>query len=240
VEVIKTIHPDDHMWITSAGNYFVVGESGLMCVRRANELVFGSPVRRILDLPCGHGRVARYLRAFFPDASMSFCDVDRAGVDFCCQTFGGTPIYSQPELTEVDIGADHDVIWIGSLFTHVDRDRTERWLRYICSHLSERGVMVATFHGPSAIEVLDRYNLWGLTDEQRHRIMASYNASGYGYEPYLNFEGGDYGISITHPSEIVKIAETVPGRILLYSERLWADNHDVLAICRRDRLATWA
>jgi hypothetical protein len=72
VQVIKTIYPADHMWITSADYYFDVGESGLMCVRRANELAFSSPVRRILDLPCGHGRVARYLRAFYPDASMCF------------------------------------------------------------------------------------------------------------------------------------------------------------------------
>ena len=239
MEVIKTIHPDDHMWITSADNYFAVGESGLMCVRRANDFTFSSPVRRILDLPCGHGRVARYLRAWCPDASMSFCDIDRSGVDFCCRTFGGTAIYSQPELTEMDIGTDYDVIWVGSLFTHVERDRTERWLRYLCSRLSERGVMAATFHGPASVEILDRYKLWGLTDEQRRHIMDSYNACGYGYEPYLNF-GADYGISVVRPSEIVKIAETIAGRILFYSERLWADNHDVLAICRKDRLATWA
>jgi hypothetical protein len=177
------------MWITGAESYFDVGKSGLMCVRRANELAFSPSVRRILDLPCGHGRVARYLRACYPDASMSFCDIDRSGVDFCCQTFGGTPVYSQPELTKVDIGADYDIMWVGSLFTHVDRSRTERWLRYLCSHLSERGIMVATFHGPASIEVLDRYQLWGLTDEQQRRVLVSYETSGYGYEPYLNFEG---------------------------------------------------
>ncbi len=226
------------MWLTSADNYFAVGESGLMCVRRANELAFSSPVSRILDLPCGHGRVARYLRAWRPDASMSFCDTDRSGVDFCSEAFGGTPIYSRPELTEVDIGVDYDVIWVGSLFTHIDRSRTERWLRYLCSRLSERGVLVATFHGPAAIQILDRYKLWGLTDDQRRRVVDSYDVTGYGYEPYPNFEG-DYGISVARPSEIVKIAETIPGRVLLYSERLWADHHDVLGVCRRDRLESW-
>jgi len=239
MQVIQTIHPDDQMWITSPEHYFAVGESGLMCVRRANDLAFGSPIKRILDLPCGHGRVSRYLRAYYPDAAMAFCDIDRSGVDFCSEVFGGTPIYSQPELTAVDIGSDYDVIWVGSLFTHVDRERTERWLRYLCSRLSERGVVVATFHGPAALDIQDRYKLWGLTEEQRERIGVSFEASGYGYEPYLFIESGDYGISVSKPEEIIKIAATIPGRVLLYSERLWADNHDVLAMCRRDRLETW-
>ena len=40
-------------------------------------------VARLLDLPCGHGRVMRYLRAAFPRAEITGCDLLRDGVDHC-------------------------------------------------------------------------------------------------------------------------------------------------------------
>src|SRR4051794_26106944 len=65
-------------------HYFGVGRSALECidisVRAAQTNV--SDVKRILDLPCGHGRVLRYLKAAFPEAEITACDIMRDGVDF--------------------------------------------------------------------------------------------------------------------------------------------------------------
>jgi SAM-dependent methyltransferase len=94
--------------------YFSVGESGLKACINAASQSYLSSVRRILDIPCGHGRVARYLRAGFPNAEMFFCEIDKSAADFCPREFGGTAVYSRPELTEIDIPGDLDLIWIGS------------------------------------------------------------------------------------------------------------------------------
>src|SRR5574341_2047568 len=82
VEPSLEIHPDDHMWRTGQDWYFSVGESGLRVIELALRMSLLPEVTSILDLPCGHGRVGRFLRAAFPKAKMYFCDLDRSGVDF--------------------------------------------------------------------------------------------------------------------------------------------------------------
>ena len=60
-------------------------------------------VKRILDLPCGHGRVLRYLSAAFPEAEITACDIMREGVDFCASTFGAIPVYSQDDPQQIPL-----------------------------------------------------------------------------------------------------------------------------------------
>jgi SAM-dependent methyltransferase len=234
LKVSKVVAADDHMWNTGQAWYFTVGESGLKaCINAASQSYLPS-VRRILDIPCGHGRVARYLRAGFPDAAMFFCEIDKSGADFCAREFGGTAVYSRPELTEIDIPGDLDLIWIGSLFTHVDEDRTRRWLRHLASRLAPNGVLVATFHGLLAIT---EQTIRPMIDDAAWRsILEQYGQTGFGYASYTGYELGDYGISVSNPSKIMEIATSIPEtRVLSYSERGWADNHDVLALVKNDR-----
>lgn len=137
-------------------------------------------------------------------------------------------------MTSVDVGSEYDLIWIGSLFTHVDERRTAAWLGHLCRALSRNGVLIATFHGAWGIQVLK-----GFDSATIETAMPAYLQNGYGYVPYDGTP--DYGISISKASKIVGIAECIPKvRILSYTERGWADNHDVLAISGQDRLEPWA
>ena len=63
-----------------------------------------SNLRSILDLPCGHGRVARHLRVRFPGSQLICCDINRDGVDFCQSSYAATGMYSNAEL---DVHFDH-------------------------------------------------------------------------------------------------------------------------------------
>jgi hypothetical protein len=121
----SSLDPRDHMFNTGPDWYWAVGESGLRAVRKALTLADEPAVRRVLDLPSGHGRVGRYLRAGFPDAELFFCDIDAEGAEFCARTFGGTAIASKPALTEAVLPQQCDMIWVGSLFTH-RRSRPDR------------------------------------------------------------------------------------------------------------------
>src|SRR5262249_46249666 len=121
----RTVAPDDEMYLYGPDWYFAVGLSGLRCVLQALSACHLSSVSSILDLPCGHGRVARYFRAAFPTAELTFCDLNRSGVDFCVNQFSGRGIYSQVDLRRVALGGPFDVIWVGSLFTHLDASRVE-------------------------------------------------------------------------------------------------------------------
>jgi SAM-dependent methyltransferase len=237
-ELNRTVAPDDGMYVADyADQYWTVGESGLICILNALVGSWCGDPKRILDLPCGHGRVGRHLKAAFPDAEVFGCDLDRSGVDFCDKSLNMAPIYSEPELTNVNLPSDLDVIWVGSLFTHVDEERTKRWLSYLVGHLAPNGVLVATFHGLYARELnkIHPYinaNSWA-------RVEKGFSETGFGYAPYTEFDLGDYGVSLCRPSKILDIATEIPKtRVVGYVERGWAYNHDVLALTKSDRLAT--
>jgi SAM-dependent methyltransferase len=237
VEPSTEIHPDDHMWNTGQDWYFSVGECALRVVTFAVNMSWLPRVTSILDLPCGHGRVARHLRSGCPEAQMYVCDIDPSGVDFCAETFNGIGIHSQVELTEVTLPIV-DVIWVGSLFTHVDMVRTKRWLTYLAEHLTPHGVLVASFHGHWSVEMQKTSPM--IDAESWDLILKSYQETGFGYAPYRDFDMGDYGVSLTRPGVVCDLVSAIPGvRLIGYMERGWADNHDVVMVTRNDRLRVW-
>jgi len=216
--IIQTTAPDDEMWLAAPdlSYYFSVGESAVLAILRALAMGSLQNVETILDLPCGHGREARHLYAAFPEATFTFCDLYRAGVDFCTKTFGGRGVYSVPDLTQVRLPGPFDVIWVGSLFTHVDQRRTAEWMKFLCGCLSDNGVLVATFHGRWAIEV--HRTVHPLIDNDRWRgILRDFERTGYGYADYGD-RYADYPASIRGRGKIIKIinlADSVPGGRIL-------------------------
>lgn len=85
--VINQISPRDAMY-DGPESYFANARQALDCVRLAALAAEKSKVWDLLDLPCGHGRILRMLKAEYPDARLTCCDIDRDGVDFCAKLFG--------------------------------------------------------------------------------------------------------------------------------------------------------
>jgi hypothetical protein len=90
------------MWITGPQWYLEIGTSALDCINSALATAHNTPTS-ILDLPCGHGRVCRMLRASFPDAHLTVCDLDHDAVDFCAAQFNATPVYSDEDIRRVSL-----------------------------------------------------------------------------------------------------------------------------------------
>jgi SAM-dependent methyltransferase len=227
--VDPTISPTDPMnnqWYLDVGRYAVETMVAACVSARIRD------VKTVLDLPCGHGRVLRHLVHFFPTAEFYACDLDKEGVDFCASHFAAHPVYSKPDLTELDFGTKFDVIWVGSLFTHVPRNVACSWARHLASLLTETGIVVATFHGRWSECV---HGIAPFIDDTLWReILDDYDACGYGYRDYPPSAGqpymsATYGVSLVKPHIAVHDIEDIPGvRIHLYRERGWADNHDVI------------
>jgi trans-aconitate methyltransferase len=236
-EIDKTVSPRDHMYNTGPDWYFSVGQDGIRVILRALAMSEVGEVCRILDLPCGHGRVGRHLRTAFPRADIAFADIDTDGADFCADRFRGLAIHSQPDLSLAPIGDNYDLIWIGSLFTHVDEARAEVWLRHLCRRLSPRGILVATLHGNWSKEV-QRHHGAMIGPAEWEDILRGYEATGWGYARYAGPD--DYGVSLCQASAVIAMAGRIEGvRILGYHERGWAGNHDVLVMEARDRMEPW-
>jgi SAM-dependent methyltransferase len=238
--VNETMSPTETM---NGQEYWRIGQGAIEVIALACASARIRDVRRVLDLPCGHGRVLRHLVHLFPGAEYHACDLDRPGVDFCSSTFGAVPIYSNEDLTTVEFPCNYDVIWIGSLFTHTSREVTRRMMEYLVRWLSPQGIIVATLHGRWSEHV---HNLFPMCPEARwQEILVEYDQSGYGYrnlprELSHDYIEGDYGISLTKPHAILEDIEDIPGvRIHLYRERGWEDNHDVVAFGRPSYDEPW-
>src|SRR3954452_15793510 len=82
--VITEISPDDGMYAHDPSPdarmaYFAHGRVALDVIRLALLAAQKETVEAILDLPSGYGRVMRFLKAEYPDAELTACDVIRDG-----------------------------------------------------------------------------------------------------------------------------------------------------------------
>lgn len=235
-DIIADISPDDGMYVAGdEGHYFRVGQSALdgigVSLQAARLPVEG--VGRILDLPCGHGRVMRYLRAAFPDAEIVACDLLRGGVDFCASAFGAVPVYSAEDPSGIDLGpGGFDLIWVGSLFTHLDSGRWADFLRCFRRCLRPGGVLVFSAHGREAYSGAVRGKNYGLPFWRVDEMRYSYERTGFGYGDYPDSDS--YGVSLSSPAWVFRqIAAVGEMRLVHLSEKAW-DNHQDIYACVRD------
>src|SRR4051812_37937577 len=212
------------MYTGAAGHYLRVGLSAISCIDAAGVRDPGA----ILDLPCGHGRVLRALKAAFPRAELTASDIDREGVDFCAERFGARPIYSSAELDHVDLPGGFDLVWCGSLATHLDRDDTIALLEKLAGSLAPGGSLAVTTHGQSVAERLERGEAhYQLDEDGVARVVSGYRGDGFGYAGYPGSPG--YGISVIAPDWLRAHA---PLPVTHFAERGW-DGHQDVHVLRR-------
>jgi cyclopropane fatty-acyl-phospholipid synthase-like methyltransferase len=133
---------------TEPGHYFAVGESARKCIEASLAAAEKRDIRRILDFGCGYGRVLRVLRKEFPDATITASDIDRDAVDFCTAQFGVKGIYSSADPNDVQFDDWFDLIWVGTVFTQLDKTSWEAWLPALRDALADDGVLIFTTIGP--------------------------------------------------------------------------------------------
>lgn len=239
------ISATERMPLTHPQYYFRVGQSAIRLIRLALLAAGKTEVRSILDLPSGHGRVLRYLKVAFPGAELTACDILRDGVDFCAARFGATPVYSDLIPSAAMFSARRfDLIFCGSLLTHVDAPRWGDFLALFDALLEPGGVLVFTVHGPFVAYRMRAGEHYGYGAARRRglarflssligwedgpsriaRLLRGYDSDGFGY---LDDGSGTYGITLSKPSWVLTQVEHHPDlRMLAYLERGWDDHQD--------------
>jgi SAM-dependent methyltransferase len=222
------------MYHGDGAHYFKVGLSAIRCIDEALSAATLPEPQTILDLPCGSGRVLRFLRQRFPDAEITACELDSGPVEFCARTFDAVPAFSSLNLDEVSLNKSFDLIWCGSLATHLNERGIGSLLRLFRRQLAAGGLMLFTTHGDFVARRIPTRDFdYGLTAEQINRIGASYPETGYGFEDYPGEK--DYGVSLTSPDWIRgRVAEVGGLREAYFKERGWDDHQDVFGFVRED------
>ena len=234
-----TLHPGDEMYVDAqrdgAVAYFVVGQSAVAAITLAMALAGKSNLASILDLPCGHGRVTRMLRARWPDSRIAVCDLLTEGVDFCARQFSAVPIHSHPDPAKIPTDERFDLIWSGSLLTHLDAPLFGQFLRFFAAHLAPDGLLVFSTLGRFAALHPPQRKL--LRAEHLEPLRADYLANGFAYmdqtDPRCPWNrpglSAGYGVTWASPGWVLeRMAELPELRMLAFWERGWNEHQDLV------------
>jgi len=227
-DVDMTVHEHDVMYNAAQRpeDYAYVGLSGLEVISSVLGLAPTTKVQSILDFGCGHGRVARYIRAFFPDARMTFAEVDKSCVDFCAKQFNGRAIQTPKDFSQLQFDDKYDLIWLGSVFTHMDYARMEILFKKLFASLSPNGVVIGTFRGEKMYHTYLRNPEVAKRDAD---LIQQFESTGVAYKRYPGWED-DWGLSLVMPHKLIELGQRTPeARLVTFAEVAWANAHDVAA-----------
>jgi SAM-dependent methyltransferase len=223
---------DDMLGIDGMAHYMSVGRSAVDICAQAMILSRRVGFKRVLDLPCGGGRVTRHIAAFLPDAELFAADIDRAKQDFVVRSFGAKPVSVAADFSSA-VADRFDLIFVGSLLTHLGTGDFERALRWYIDSLAPEGVLIFTTHGRTAIHLAQMrrdFSMWG--------AIRRYDREGFGFA-FAGRESADglsisYGTSCTKPSWLMALVENDPAlSILGFQEGAWDSNHDVTILQKK-------
>ena len=209
--------------------YHMVGQSAWRCITSSMLVAGVDEPRQILDLPCGHGRILRVLRRGFPNAELTACDIDRDGVDFCAAEFGAHPVYSSAALGSLRFDRQFDLIWCGSLVTHLDVPGWLGTFQTFLRALRPGGIAMITFHGRWVAYLMQQGEHYGVPAERIGKLLRDYAATGFGYADYDGESG--YGISVSSPAWVLReLTAWHQLRVVGLTEKWWDDHQDVLVV----------
>jgi SAM-dependent methyltransferase len=231
LQVIPDVSPDDGMHKYGPTLYAEAGQTALRMMLIAMLAAGTQRADKILDFACGAGRVLRYLKAGFPDAAITACDVTARDVEFVSETFGVTGIVSDPVPEQIKLDGPYHGIWCGSLLTHVDDDLWVRFLKVMAGQLAQGGVMLFTVYGSYVVDMLRSHeNLLSLTPEQADRVVRDYEQAGFGFGAVEGRPEEGFGDCVCSPEWVcARLAEATPKLdLVLYTERAWI-GQDVIA-----------
>ncbi|RLG71460.1 MAG: hypothetical protein DRO11_04430 [Methanobacteriota archaeon] len=191
--IFGRIHPYDYMLADSSSqaleHYRQVGVDAYRCLEHALSLVNRTiaDVKLILDFGCGYGRVTRVLVQKVRAEKIHVFDVDPQGPAFCATEFGVTPLIQTKDWASIPFSR-YDLIWVGSVFTHLSERYISKMLRLFKRILTSDGLLVFTTHGENALQRLhsgdygERFRLLG------SRIKQEFETRGFCFVPYEDQE----------------------------------------------------
>jgi Methyltransferase domain len=233
------VSPRENMGEKGWMHYFATGLDAIRCI---DAVLARHPVepRRILDLPSGWGRVLRFLRVRFPAATLIACDIVYDGPLYCARRFGAQAVLSAGDFDTLVLPGPFDLIWVGSLFSHLDAEHAESLLRLFARTLSADGVLVATTLGTSAI---GRFQEAGGPGDQHEpdaltAAVAEYHDVGLGFVDYRRSlwpDAGEaeamatsrYGVAFVSQSWMTAAGERAGLQSIHFQAQDWDSNQDV-------------
>lgn len=231
-QVNEKLHDGDGMFKGNMLRYLSCGKDALFNVAMASVAAGSGEPSRILDFACGFGRVGRHLRAAFPSAEITFTDVMPNASAFCAATFDGRDEPIKKDFSGYEPQRKFDLIWVGSLFTHLPEANSDRLINLLFDITAPGGIIVFTSHG-RYIRDRRKKETWpyAIDSIQYDAMINQEEAMGYGFAGYRG--SVDYGISLVSLAWWERRLRLIENsEIVMLRERGWDRHQDVIAIRR--------
>jgi SAM-dependent methyltransferase len=234
LEVDTEVLDDDPMKTYNPDAYFTAGPQALRAINMALLATGRTGARNILDFASGGGRIMRYLRVAFPDAQLTACDIYTQGIDFCAEKFGAKPIQATIDINKIPLEGPYDLIFVGSLFTHVGEKDWDKMLTRFEEVLIQNGVLVFTVYGRTVAYLMrERGHKLDVQEEHIPQFLRAYDERGFAFAADYAPEH-DHGDAMAKRAWVAAKLEQYPSlRLLLYTENAWL-GQDVIAVAKAE------
>lgn len=163
-------------------------------------------VEACLDFGCGYGRVTRYLAQRIHVSRITACDLDPEAVRFCASEFGVKGLRSAVSTQDVAFG-QYDLVWMGSVLTHVNEGKCRELLSVLSRRLRPGGILAFSTHGHYSLTHLEAFG--SEVARQSAVLLSTVATSGIAYWPYPHYVTGDYGLAWHSDAYILSLVSEI-------------------------------
>jgi hypothetical protein len=112
----------------------------------------------VLDFASGWGRLTRLLEQRLRPEQIYVADIYHQAIDWQVATFGINGVHSAKDPAAFKHTGDHDIVLVGSMFSHLPTELFHQWLARLYKLISDRGVLAFSVHDEAILpagEVMD-------------------------------------------------------------------------------------
>lgn len=184
-----------------------------------------SSFERVLDFGCGCGRTMIWIARRYPELRLYGTDVDADAIAWCQRNYKFAEFTTNPPLPPSPFDdAAFDLIYLISVFTHLDEDYQSQWLAEIQRISKPGSIVIVMLHGEASQSHLDPHAI----DELKKTGFTFVSSPPPGTHP-------SWYQSAYHTESYVRQHFSRFFTILDYIPRGFNDRHDVV-VMQRDAL----
>jgi len=133
----------------SQTHYFSSGEMAFTAFKDilGDQGISFTKIASLLEFACGYGRITRFLVTGIDSKNITVSDIDSSAVKFNAAKFGTRPLVSVSNPANFVCRNKFQVIFVASLFSHLNLAIWPLWLERLYKLLKPGGLLIFSTHG---------------------------------------------------------------------------------------------
>jgi SAM-dependent methyltransferase len=196
--------------------------------------------KRVLDFGCGHGAVARMLKAYFSNATIIGQDVNPEWLSWCEHNLHINTVLSAAKISDVEMPAEaFDVIWAGSVFSHIPEHSAQHLLLEFRKALTTKGIIILSSAGQLMRNAYRPGTMHNLSDEITARMVREFDMGQYAFGAYDTSLYEDWGHSLVPCEWFFNHSREFRMPISAFLEAGWGAVQDIYALRKTRNSHSW-